>query len=67
MPRYFFQARYRGATVIDDVGEEFSTLQEAETHAALVAGELARNETKPVAVSVLSQNQLSVATTATDG
>jgi hypothetical protein len=43
MSHYFFQAQYRGSTLTDDIGEEFSTLQEAEAHAAVVAEELGRN------------------------
>jgi Domain of unknown function (DUF6894) len=56
MPRYHFQADYRGATAIDDIGEEFSTLQEAEAHAAIVANELGRNTSQAVTVSVLSED-----------
>jgi hypothetical protein len=40
MARYFFRANYRGTSVNDDVGEEFSTLRDAEAHAAIVANEL---------------------------
>ena len=43
MVRYFFQAQYRGATLTNDIGEEFSTVQEAQAHAAHVADELSRN------------------------
>jgi hypothetical protein len=32
MAHYFFPANYRGISVNDDVGEEFSTLQDAEAH-----------------------------------
>jgi len=56
MPRYFFQADYHGVTVVDDIGEEFSTLQEAEAHAAAVAGELGRNEPEDVVVLVVSEH-----------
>jgi len=56
MARYFFRADYRGITVNDDVGEEFSTLRDAEAHAAIVANELARNRSEAVTVSVLSQD-----------
>jgi hypothetical protein len=48
MPRYFFQADYHGATVVDQIGEEFATLQEAQAHAAIVANELARNDSQTV-------------------
>ena len=54
MPRYLFEADYRGVTATDDIGEEFSTLQEAEAHAAIVANELGRNTSEAVTVSVLS-------------
>jgi hypothetical protein len=40
LSRYFFQAQYRGSTLTDHIGEEFSTLQQAEAHAAVVAKEL---------------------------
>jgi hypothetical protein len=61
MPRYFFQADYHGVTAVDDVGEEFSTLQEAEAHAAAVASELARNESEEVVVLVLRECGVSAA------
>ena len=35
MAHYFFQAQYRGATLTDDIGEEFATLHEAEAHATV--------------------------------
>jgi hypothetical protein len=56
MARYLFQADYRGVTTTEDVGEEFSTLQEAEAHAAIVANELSRNSSDAVAVSVLRED-----------
>ena len=56
MARYLFQADYRGVTATDDIGEEFSTLQEAEAHAAIVANELSRNTSEAVTVSVLSED-----------
>jgi hypothetical protein len=56
MAHYFFPATYRGISVNDDVGEEFSTLQDAETHATIVANELARNHTQVATVSVLSED-----------
>lgn len=40
MDRYLFKAQYRGATLTDDIGEEFATLSQAEAHAAVVADEL---------------------------
>jgi hypothetical protein len=61
MPRYFFQADCHGVTVDDDVGEEFSTLQEAEAHAAAVASELGRNESEEVVVLVLMEHGVSAA------
>jgi hypothetical protein len=59
MPRYFFQADYHGVTVVDDIGEEFSTLQKAEAHATAVASELGRNEPEEVVVLVLSERAAS--------
>jgi hypothetical protein len=56
MARYFFRANYRGISVNDDVGEEFSTLQNAEAHATIVANELVRNSAQPVTVSVLRED-----------
>ena len=61
MARYFFRANYRGTSVNDDVGEEFSTLQDAEVHATIVANELVRNCTQVVTVSVLSEDGILVA------
>ena len=61
MARYFFRADFGGVSVTDDAGEEFSTLQEAELHAATVANELARNGLKSVTVSVLDEKGTSVA------
>jgi hypothetical protein len=58
MARYFFQAQYRGAMLTDDIGEEFPTLHEAETHATVVANELGHNSTqdRPVTVFVLGDD-----------
>jgi hypothetical protein len=53
MARYLFQAHYRGATLADDIGEEFPTLLEAEAHARVVANELGRNSTLDQAATVL--------------
>jgi kynureninase len=61
MARYFFRANYRGTSVNDDVGEEFSTLQDAEAHAAIVANELVRNSSQAVTVSVLSEDGMLLA------
>jgi len=61
MPRYFFQADYHGVTVVDDIGEEFSTLQEDEAHAAAVASELGRNEPEDIVVLVLCEYGVSAA------
>ncbi len=55
MERYFFRANYRGITVNDDIGEEFSMLHDAEVYATIVANELARNRTQVVTVSILSE------------
>jgi hypothetical protein len=55
MARYFFNARYHGVMIVDDVGEEFATAKEAETHAAVVAEELGRNDRQSVSVSVHDQ------------
>jgi hypothetical protein len=59
MARYLFQAHYHGATLTDDIGEEFGTLREAEAHATVVANELGRNgaqDQQAVTVLVLSEN-----------
>jgi hypothetical protein len=45
----------------DDVGEELSTLQDAEAHAAIVANELVRNSAQAVTVSVLSEDGILLA------
>jgi hypothetical protein len=62
MARYFFRADYRGISVNDDVGEEFSTLQDAEAHATIVANELSRNHTQSAVVSVFGENGRLLAT-----
>lgn len=64
MARYLFQAHYHGVTVTDDIGEEFSTLQDAEAYAAVIAKELARNDADGVTVRVLSPERALLATTA---
>jgi hypothetical protein len=56
MTRYFFQAHYHGATVVDEIGEDFATAQDAEAHAAIVANELSRNDPQPVTVFVLTES-----------
>jgi hypothetical protein len=55
MARYIFRAQYRGATLTDEIGEEFATLQEAEDHARVVAKELGRNSSE-ASVSVLGED-----------
>jgi len=52
MTRYLFQAQYHGATLTDDIGEEFVTLREAEAHATVVAKELGRNRADDQAITV---------------
>jgi hypothetical protein len=64
MERYFFRANYRGITVNDDIGEEFSMLHDAEVYATVVANELARNRTQVVTVSVLAEDGILLATVA---
>jgi hypothetical protein len=61
MTRYFFRADYRAISVNDDVGEEFSTLRDAEAHAAIVANELVRNSSQAVTVSVLNEGGILLA------
>lgn len=56
MARYFFPANYRGISVNDDVGEEFSTLQDAEAHATIVANEIGHHSSQAVTVSVVSED-----------
>jgi hypothetical protein len=62
--RYLFRANYRGNTVNDDIGEEFSMLHDAEVYATVVANELDRNRTQGVTVSVLSEDGILLATIA---
>jgi len=64
MAHYYFQANYRGVTVVDGIGEDFPTLQQAKAHAAIVAKELGRNDPQPVTVFVLSQEGIQFASTA---
>jgi uncharacterized protein DUF6894 len=66
MARYFFQAEYRGVMLTDDIGEEFPTLHEAETHATVVANELGHNnaQDRPVIVFVLGDDGKSLTRTA---
>jgi hypothetical protein len=59
---YRFQADYGGMTVVDDVGQKFSTLDEAKVHAAIVANELGRNHPHPVTVFVVDEHGEIVAT-----
>jgi len=66
MTRYFFQADYHGFRTVDNVGEDFSTLQEAKAHAAIVANELSRNDSQTVVVSVLSEDGMLIASAAKD-
>jgi hypothetical protein len=66
MARYFFQAQYRGAVLTDEIGEEFSTLHDAEAHAAVVARELGRNSPEAI-VSVLGEDGKLLAYKTTNG
>jgi hypothetical protein len=52
MTRYFFRAQFKDHSITENVGEEFSSLEEAEAHAAVVASELGRNS-RPVTVTVI--------------
>ena len=61
MALYFFEAKYRGDTVADDIGEEFSTAHEARLHAAVVANEISRNNSRPVTSVVLDENRVLIA------
>lgn len=61
MARYFFRANYRDISVNDDVGEEFSTLQDAEAHAAIVANELGHHSSRAVTVSVVNEDGILLA------
>jgi hypothetical protein len=56
--------REAGATVVDEIGEDFPTLQQAEAHAAIIAKELGRNDPQPVTVFVFSQEGIQLASTA---
>jgi hypothetical protein len=62
MALYYFHARYRGTMVSDDVPEEFSTVAEAENHAAIVASEFGRNGGGPVTVFVYGEDGMLIAT-----
>jgi len=64
MAHYYFQANYRGVTIVDEIGEDFPTLQQAKAHAAVVAKELGRNDPWPVTVFVLSQEGIQLGSTA---
>jgi hypothetical protein len=64
MAHYYFQANYRGVTMVDEIGEDFPTLQQAKAHATIVAKELGRNDPQPVTVFVLSQDGIQLASTA---
>jgi hypothetical protein len=64
MERYLFRANYRGNTVNDDIGEEFSMLHDAEVYATVVGNELDRNRTQGVTVSVLGEDGILLATVA---
>jgi hypothetical protein len=66
MARYYFQANYRGVTVVDEIGEDFPTLQQAKAHATVVAQELSRNDPWPVTIFVLNQEGMQLASTATE-
>jgi uncharacterized protein DUF6894 len=61
MPLYKFRTDYDGVICEDDVGEVFSTLAEAVDHASVVATELSRNNTKPIAVFVVDETGTIVA------
>jgi hypothetical protein len=64
MTRFFFQANCNGVMVVDDIGEMFPTLRDAEAHAAIVASELSRNRPYPITVFVLSENGTVLTSTA---
>jgi hypothetical protein len=66
MTRFLFQANYLGLTLTDDIGELFSTLREAEAHAAIVARELSRNSPHRVTVFVLTQDGTVLTSTAAE-
>jgi hypothetical protein len=55
MIRYYFRADYDGSICEDKIGEVFSTLDQAVVHARAVAGELGRNNTRPIIVKVLDE------------
>jgi hypothetical protein len=56
MARYLSLPISMASTVTDDIGEEFSSLQEAQAHAEIVANELSRNTSDAITVSVLSED-----------
>lgn len=55
MARYYFRVDYNGTILSDDDGEQFSTGEEAGCHAAVVASELGRNNSKRITVFVLDE------------
>jgi hypothetical protein len=57
MPRFFFPVDYDGTTYGDDRGEVFSSSQEAANHAAVVANELGRNNSKGVTVYLVGDDR----------
>jgi hypothetical protein len=64
MTRFFFQANCNGVTIVEDIGEMFPTLRDAEAHAAIVASELSRNRPFPFTVSVINENGTVLTSTA---
>jgi hypothetical protein len=56
MPRFFFKADYgNGCTCMDETGEEFDTLEQAQAHASIVSDELGRNMPWRVTVQVVDR------------
>ena len=60
MPLFFFPVDYKGSRHEDERGELMATAEEAISHARLIAEELSRNNSKPVTVFVVADDQSSV-------
>jgi hypothetical protein len=63
MPRFFFPIRCANLTIDDEQGESFATLHDATVHAAVMAGELAQEESvyEDCAICILDETGAEVA------
>jgi hypothetical protein len=60
MPRFFFPVDYDGFRYEDDGGELFATAEDAALHAARIAAELSRNNSKFITVFVIAADRFRV-------